>query len=330
MNLTTESLKTAQYLVKMMDEERQLLSAINETYPVGSRIPADVHKHISGWQITTDVLNGWESIGRQVLSIHPGLVESLRFSGSSKIESAVFRTLPYINPMVVFPDPPRLHSHTKGEGMRLLGFICYAKTPIPERITNTHDPEAVMFGAELLIAIDSSGKEELECDYISFPMGGPAYTLAETVENVLSRFHWKMGDPDDRARKKFMRDIVKLTVGSVMYLCSTTLEAEKVPRKAVLKNLNPPPRKPFSFYRVGWQIGAALSKHRAAVAVEDPSQQAHPGHQQDPQHRKAHFKVVWTGPGSMIPKTAYVAPYWTHIERLGIKGVNTVRRVVIE
>lgn len=330
MNLTTESLKTAQYIVKMLDEERVGLKLIDETYPVGSKIPADIYRRIDGWKISTDVLNGWESIGRQVLSIHPGLVESIRFSGSSKIEPAVFRTLPYINPMVVFPDPPVLRSHTKGETMRLRGFICYAKTPIPERITNTHDPDAVMFGAELLISIDSSGGRELECDYISFPMTGDAFTLNEIVDTLMAKFHWHAGDPDEGVRQKFMRDIIKLTVGSVMYLCSTTLEAEKVPRKAVLKNLNPPPRKPFSFYRVGWQIGAALSKHRAAVSVKDPSQQPHPGHQQDPQHRKAHFKTVWTGPGSMIPKTAYVAPYWTHLERLGVSGVNTVRRVAID
>jgi hypothetical protein len=330
-NLTTESLKIAQRIVKIFDTERKSLDMVNEQYPVGSRIPAELNDHLMGWKISTDVLTGWESIGRQVLSIHPELLRSLRFSGSSTIEPAVFRTLPYFNPMVVFPDPPPLFSHTKNESMRLLGFICYAKTPIPERITDTHDPSAYALGAELVIEIiNADGSRAVECDYISFPMEGKAFTLKESVEDILSRFKWSHGGQDRAVQEKFMRDIIKVTVGSIMYLCSTTLEAEKVPRKTVLKSLNPVPRKPFSFYRVGWQIGAALSRHRAAIEVEDPSQQPKPGYEQDPQHRKAHFKTVWTGPRSMIPRTVFIAPYWTHLEKLGVKGVNTVRKVVID
>lgn len=331
MNLTTESLKIAQRIVKILGEERDGLKLVDAKYPVGSAIPADINRHLTGWKISSDVLTGWERIGRQVLSVHPGLVEAIRFSGSSKITPEVFRTLPYFNPMVVFPDPPPLRSHTKGEAMRLLGFVCYAKTPIPERITDTHDPTAYALGAELLIeVVNADGTTATEVNYISFPMSGDAFTLKTAVDDVLSRFQWTHGGQDDRTQERFMRDIVKLTIGSLMYLCSTTLEAEKVPRKTVLKSLNPVPRKPFSFYRVGWEIGAALSRRRVAIEVGDPSQQPKPGHEQDPQHRKAHFKTVWTGPGSMVPKTVFISPYWTHLEKLGVKGVNTARRVVVD
>lgn len=330
-NPTVSSLKNAQRMIKMLDAERGYLAEVRDLY--GDHAPEAVELHREGWQISSAVLTSWERVGRQVLAIHPGLVESIRFSGSSKIVPEVFRTLPYINPLVVFPEPPELFSHTEGERMRLLGFLCYAKaktSPVREWITTTHDPQAHSIGADLVIEISSDEGSVLECDYISFPLDGDPFTLAEAVEGVLARFAWNHGGQDDRIKNRFMRDVVKLTIGSIMYLCSTTLEAARVPRKSVQKSLNPPPRKPFSFYRVGWEIGAALSRSRAAIEVEDPSRQRKPGYEQDPQHRKAHFKTVWTGPGSMTPKTAFVAPYWTHLEKLGVSGVNTVRKVSID
>jgi len=324
-NPTVESLKNAQRIVKLLDAERQYLND-----PTLTR--AEVLDSLkNGWEMSSKVLTGWEHVGRQVLSIHPGLVESIRFSGSSKIVPEVFRTLPYLNPMVVFSESPVLSSHTDGQTMRLLGFICYGKTAIPERLVGTHDPDAIWMCADLVIDVTTEdGGTEVECNYISFPVEGPAFTLNEAVDGVLSRFSWTHGGQDNNVKHRFMRDVVKLTIGSMMYLCSTTLEAEKVPRKTVQKSMNPIPRKPFSFYRVGWNIGAALSRGRVTIETSDPSQQAKPGYEQDPQHRKAHFKTVWTGAGSTTPKTVFVAPYWTKIERLGLRGVNTARRVSLE
>jgi hypothetical protein len=325
---TVNALKTAQRIVKMLDSERNYL---NELVWAPVLLQEQIDQSIKqGWKLSSEVLTQWETVGRQVLTIHPELVEAIQFSSSSKIVPEVFRTLPYINPMIVFPDALKLFSHTKGEQMRMLGFICYGKTSrLPERIVDTHDPEATSLCAEIIIEITGAGQVEFEVDYISFPMDGKPYTLSEAVEGVLSRFSWQHGEQNEKVKKRFMRELIKLVIGSLMYLCSTTLEAEKVPRKTVLKSMNPIPRKPFSFYRVGWGIGAALSRSRANIELEGPTAPGKPGFEQDPQHRKAHFKVVWTGPGSMIPKTVFVAPYWTHLEKLGVAGVNTVRRVSI-
>lgn len=350
MSDTISAIKTAQRIVKMLDAERgylkQLASLQSEplsqtfmnqlsvnrlkTHSTYARLTKDeIDNSIKqGWKLSSEVLTGWETVGRQVLAIHPELVDAIQFSSSSKIVPEVFRTLPYINPMIVFPKPPELFSHTKTEKMRVLGFICYGKTQIPERVVSTHDPEAVSMCAELVIEITGGGEPLFECDYISFPLDGKPFTLNEAVEGVLSRFSWQHGQ-DEKDKNRFMREVVKLTIGSLMYLCSTTLEAERVPRKTVIKSMNPIPRKPFSFYRVGWGIGAALSRSRVTINIDNPSTQLKPGFEQDPQHRKAHFKTVWTGPGSMIPKTVFVAPYWTRLERLGLTGVNTVRKVAI-
>lgn len=326
MNLTTSSLKTAQRIVAAFEHERHSLRHAEQTRRGQSLSPADVDM-LNTWKVSSDVLTEWESVGRQVLSVHPELIEQIRLSSSSKIEPAVFRTLPYFNPMVVFPDPPELLAHTEGEKLRLLGFVAYGKTVMPERVVGTHDSTAVSFDAEVVIEVTGNVEPTLEYDSISFPMDGPAFTLAEGVEQVLAKFLWRCGDADRERSKAFMAGLTKLVIGSVMYLCSTTVEAEKVPRKTVDKSLSGLRRRPFSLYRVGWQIGAALSARRVAIDVDEPSSQPKPGYEQDPQHRRAHFKTVWTGPGSRVPKLVFVAPYWTHMERLGPKGVNTVRKV---
>lgn len=325
---TKSALNIAQRITQAMSEERGMIAKLEEL--PAHKIPAELETRRREWRVSSMVLAQWESQGRQVLAINEELVESIRFASSSKITPEVFRTLPYLNPMVVFPTPPRIKTHTKGETLRVLGFHTYGLPHPRVHVLSTHDPEADTLGAYTVIEItrdDDPHNPIIEFDYISFPMDGQALTLKEAVDAMMSRFEWNHGDDTVRSKNRFMRELVSLVVGSLMYLCSTTLDAEKVPRKAVLKALGNPPRAPFSMYRVGWQIGAALSAARRTVKVDDPSQQIKPGYEQDPQHRRAHFKTVWTGEGSMIPKTVFIAPYWTHMERLGDKGVNTVRRV---
>lgn len=330
-NPTATSLKTAQRIVKAMGVERDALRRAKEVFGDELRVPQDMVPRINEWMFTTEIINQWESVGRQVLSIHDGLVQQIRVASSSKITPEVFRTLPYINPMVVYPDPPELFSHTKGERIRVLGFVCYGIPEHRKMATTTHDVAATYLGADVVVEIEKpDGTKLVEFDYISFPMYGEPATIKEAVESMMSRFNWEHGDNNPKTKHKFIKELISLVIGSLMYLCSTTLEAEKVPRKAVLKALGGQQRQPFSLYRVGWQIGAALSASRKAIKVDDPSQQIKPGYEQDPQHRRAHFKTVWTGKGCTTPKTVFIEPYWTHREKLGITGVNTVRRVKID
>ena len=330
-NPTNTALRTAQHIIKAMSVERAALNEARETFGEELVVPQDLAEKVNEWRFTTEVLNQWESVGRQVLAIHEGLVSAIRVASSSKITPEVFRTLPYLNPMVVFPNPPELFSHTKGERIRVLGFMTYGIPEHRRSATTTHDPVASLLGTNVVLEIDMpDGRTLTEFDYMSFPMYGDPVTIKDAVDDMMHRFHWSHGDNNPTSKNRFMRELVSLVIGSLMYLCSTTLEAEKVPRKAVLKALGGAQRQPFSMYRVGWQIGAALSASRKSIKVDDPSQQLKPGYEQDPQHRRAHFKVVWTGEGSMVPKTVFIEPYWTHREKLGVSGVNTVRRVKLD
>jgi hypothetical protein len=126
---------------------------------------------------------------------------------------------------------------------------------------------------------------------------------------------------------KWLRQVLSTIVATLFYLCSTTLEAEKVPASATASFRKTIARKPLSLYRIGWTTGAALTRYRQARSRWKESEQSDLGHQQDPQHRRAHLKVVWTGKGRSVPKLVLVTAYWTHVERLGEQGVNVVHRV---
>lgn len=319
---TVNGLKSAQFMVKTLTHERDAYFTAKEMYTEATA-PEDVLRAIQGWAASASVIGTWKLNGRQALLIHPGLLDSIRMASSSKIVPEVFRTLPYMEPLVVFSDPLHIVSHTRTERTRALGFFTYGKDA-QGRQTGTHDPRAVAFGAYILLDVTRDDDESsiTECDAILLPMTGDPYTLSEAVDKVCTTFQWSTEHDVARAQK-FIRSLMTAVIGSVMYLCSTTVEAEQVPRKAVSKTLGTP-KTPFSAYRVGWNIGAALSASRKTISVGDPSQGPQWG-EQDPQHRRAHFKTVWTGPGSRTPKTVFVAPYWTHTEKLGIEGVNTAR-----
>lgn len=326
-NATTGGLKSAQRVVAALDTERKSLELFKERYPRPNDAPPKYRQEVPGWMVSTAVLKLWRAQGRQALFIHPGLVDTLRMSSSAKITPEVFRTLPYLEPLVVFPEPFTVKSHTSAETAKALGFFTYGKTA-DGRQTSTHDPDASAFGAYVLLDITPEGHTEpvIECDAVSFPMVGESYTLAEAVDRLEESFRWSVAADNTDSARKFIQGLLTLVIGSVMYLCSTTIEAEKVPRKVVAKTLGTP-RVPFSAYRVGWNIGAALNAARKSVTVDDPSQQPKSGFEQEPQHRRAHFKTVWTGEGSRVPKTVFIAPYWTHTEKLGVEGVNTARPV---
>lgn len=301
----------------------------------------------------------WRAEGRQTLAMHPEVVEASRLATSDKIPVEILRALPYINPMVVYPDPPRLDSW-KGvagpsklmpyeeSGMRMLGFMTYSFTapvivgtnaPLVTRlravdamVKNTHDPDTDTFGVMVLCEILNPRGKRVDIEATSLSMDfAQVATLGQLVDDQVFKFAFSDGSSKENA-KPWFREIFKTVIGSLLYLCSTTLDAEKVPASATRKLASKTiARKPLSLYRVGWTTGAALSRYRRQRRLTgDPSQVGDLAHQQDPQHRRAHFKTVWTGPGRSIPRTAFISPYWTHKERLGESGINTVRRVLSE
>lgn len=293
----------------------------------------------------------WRAQGRQVLSMHPGLTTEVRLATSTKIEPEVFRTLPYINPLVVFPGGVDIPTWRGSETLRMLGFFAYGRSGkyvIPQssqvkdiseavdrdiQVMSTHDPQAQRFALIIINEVTNlaSGVVEYEYNRVSFRLDITA-TLSDHVDHFMRSFGWDdntvgSGVPlDERAdQRKFMRAQLGLALGAVMYLCSTVLDAEVVPKSRVKRAWGPHQRQVPNLINVGWRIGPALSAARAQARQKEAS--GLPGRSLPPHQRRAHFKTVWTGPGRSVPKTVFIAPYWVHKELMHLVDTKTVRAV---
>lgn len=295
----------------------------------------------------------WRTEGRQVLSMHPGLTNEVKMATSAKIVPEVFATLPYRDPLVVFPGGISIPSWKDGETMRCLGFFTHgridhthensgvvrrhptmtADESFDEAVTvvSTHDADSEVFAVIIVNIAERPGQESMyEYNRITFPLDRPS-TFKEIVDQKVSNYGWDAsgrngtwtgGDPI--AQQAFMRSQLSLTLGSVMYLCSTVLDAEAVPRSRIKRAWGTTRQVP-NLINVGWRIGPALTAARAQARQKEAS--ALPGRSLPPHQRRAHFKTVWTGPGRSVPKTVFIAPYWVHRELMHRVDTKTVRAV---
>lgn len=364
----SDIIRSAQQVLKVMDMECEFADAIRNRDPRAKLLEAMDHQNITRAAIAARI---WRHEGRKVLALHPEIVREVSVATSDKIHPRNLRALPYLSPMVLFPDPPEFKSWMVGQGenarwyqhysgpettMRLVGFLTYSnlvvrddqfvtETPIPgtsgwrhkqpktsmydafeSATSNTHDPDAISFGMlAVLEVLDAQGKYlDWEINTLSIPFDARELTLREIVDDLLTRFQWTSGKGGGKQARDWMRKLMSTIVGSLFYLCSTTLEAERVPRK-LASRIQPGMRKPPDVYRVGWKMGAALTRFRKAQEHEPP-ETVHPGREQPPVHRRGHFRRFPHDPEGERG-LIYISPYWTHVEKLGLEGTNVAHRV---
>jgi hypothetical protein len=354
------SITSAQRMLEHIQIEATWAKDIQEGGKFSTLIPHFEKQNILRVQL---IAQSWRKIGRQVLAMHPEIVEETRVATSDKISGEYLQVLPYINPLVVYPDPPVFASWRKDEhSLRMLGFFTSGagatqitddagnSLGVERRIYATSDTTATHLAVvPVFEVLDEYGKViDMEVDTFSIEYAATG-TLADIVDDVMRRFQWFDQDSSqevqqrNKGRRRWMRDVLSVVTGSLFYCCSTTLEAERVPAKQVAKRMpKRVVRTPLSFYKVGWTIGGALTRYRQNRERTTPSEQGDLGHQQDPQHRKAHFRMQWYGPRDswrcerlrglcncegQHRELIYVSAYWTHLERLGEEGMNTVRKV---
>ncbi|GAA2679954.1 MULTISPECIES: hypothetical protein [Actinosynnema] len=274
----------------------------------------------------------WRRDGRVVCSMHPELTAQITASTSERFSGAVFARLPYANPLVVFPAPIPVTAPT-GEPARVLGFHLYGGTQAPgeqgRRLCGTHDPALRSLGIMAVCEILDSrgGVVDVDLTKISVPAVG-RFTIAEATEATLRTYQVDpRSAPLSRDRRsEWVTTMTGLALNVLLYLCSRTPDLEEVgarsrktgKAKSVRARKDARPR----MVRVGWRLGPALTRALAERERRGPTSGTGPA--QSPQHRRCHFKTVWTGPGREVPDVAFVLPYWTHRELLDTDTAITV------
>lgn len=318
LTLSTSGISVADEILRACQMQRDELARMDAAYFRRGSPPEyaeDVRQQRYAVRYVTETESMWRSEGRQVLAIHPDLLAEVKMSTSTEIAPEVYRAIPYINPMVVFPDPPVLKSWRPGETMRVLGFFVHGRTDSgddPIALTSSHDPDMERLCITAVMTVEGAkGGQAYEYNRFSIPLIR-ALSIEKIVDELAAKYGW-MAESSPDLQQAFLREVYSLCLGTILYLCSTVLDAEVVPRSRVAKSSGRR-MKPIRLTNIGWNIGPTLSRLRREA---NASTGAPTGRRLAPHMRKCHFKVVWTGKGRTVPKTAFIAPYWTGRDRLG-------------
>jgi hypothetical protein len=295
------------------------------------------------------ILDVWKRESRQAVAIYPELLTELHAMDTKTIVTEIVRALPYISPLVVFTEPfiiNRYNPSNPDERVRFYGFLTYGVPNTHEEIargenledlsipgvplefrdlkhdgaykivTTTSDPDIPRFGVLIVgDVIDGDGNvTDFEMIRTSFPIKSEPISLSDLSVWQISQFEWAVDAPTSyEDQVGYMRSLMRIVLGSIMYLASTTLDRQSIPRRAIERrswNMRKPPKIDL----IGWKMGPMLGKLRRQYV--EMRRKLGSGYEQLPQHRAAHFKSVWTGKGRTIAKTVFIAPYWTKLDML--------------
>lgn len=329
---------------RQRDDFAEMLRVINYN-KMDSETKFQIRDHDFGVRYVDAVEMQWRREGRQVLAIHPDLLAEVQMATSTKIEPEIYRTIPFLNPLVVFAKPPEVQSWSnENEVTRVLGFFIHGRNYSErlvsheldkmlnngELVLSSHDPDMQKLGLVIITEIfdkETGDSKTFEYNRTSLDLTKPQ-SIDEISNELVLKYNWvDMGigtGATRQSREKFMRDIYSLALGSILYLCSTVLDAEVIPKSRVQRVMGKG-RKPMKLTNIGWKIGPALSRLRREAGERHKSTPT--GRVMPPHMRKCHFRVVWTGQGRTVPRTVFVAPHWVNKHLLDTNGSPTVRAV---
>lgn len=268
----------------------------------------------------------WQLYGRIVVSMDPALMSELRHTGADQIAPAVFRQLPLISPLVIFPQPIA-DTNIDGYPARVLGYFIFG---IHESevdglyatgIRPTDNPELTRLGFSLLTEVEHPTGMLFEARRITLGFDEGRTSVSELAESSGQHYRTEQLYADPQRKTDMLRASFQLVLSTALYLCTEDADIERarpVPRK---KGRRQEPRR-YHLVRAGWRVGPAL---RAAHGRAVPRDGTDYGTAVVPHQRRGHFALRWTGTGRTIPKIVWINPTWIHRDQLAPVTIRPAR-----
>ncbi len=226
--------------------------------------------------------------GRVVYDIDPDLWGSLsNWKTTTRLPAGLFRRLPHPDPFIAFPVPlrsPMKDSKHGGAYMETVGCFVNGRTYLqcsdhgelgPLSQVSTHAPTANGNLGLLMVSVphyaDGTtimaplGGPDLAINRVSLRVAEREATLAELVAGIYERYDWYSASGQVQ---EALGEMIRATVGALVYLCSRTAEVEqtKAVGKLAARRLggggSKGPVKAPNVYQVGYRVGSMLRRAR--------------------------------------------------------------------
>ncbi|HWU09673.1 MAG TPA: hypothetical protein VN520_25395 [Streptomyces sp.] len=273
----------------------------------------------------------WARRGRVTFDVNEHLAAELYRSTYKELPGRIFDHLPYINPLVVLPDPWPIR-YQKSDGL-VRGFFVHGYNQLPERQTYTDED---IEGLGLLFVIDlldDDTGEVRQQTYIRLhvPTGLRQFTLKQAVGFAAARAEARWArTPEEKPVLALFEALLKPALSILVYLCCDNRDVVEPPvvKPTRKKRKRPAPRDrdPF-FVEVGWRVGPRLHAARRAAGRVTEGDGVPSGVQRAPHQRAGHFHRYWTGPKRTQEVTMFVEPHWVNFHLLP-EDVDPITTVV--
>ncbi|MEV8336548.1 hypothetical protein [Streptomyces niveus] len=273
----------------------------------------DVASHVGIYRL-------WARRGRVTFDLNEHMAAELYRSTYTELPGNIFDRLPYINPLVVLPDPWPIRY--RGADALVRGFFVYGYNQQPEQQTYTDED---IEGLGLLFVIDLLDDETGEVRHqthirLNIPTRLNQFTLDQAVNFAAARAeaHWARTRQPKLACDLF-RELLKPALSILVYLSCDNRDvveppvvkpARKKRRQTAARD-----RDPF-FVEVGWRIGPRLHAARRAAGRVLDGPGIPTGVQRAPHQRAGHFHRYLIGPKRAREVTMFIAPHWVNFHLL--------------
>lgn len=272
--------------------------------------------------------NSWQARSKIAVAVDPDMVQEIIDTQASEIPGEMFTRLPYVNPLVVFPQKIETTS-SNGHRVHILGFFAYGRRDYVQEngeqnsdICDTDDPSMNRIGFLFISYVPETGN--IDFTRVSARLKDRVSLEDAIVEGVANYGydHSVPGVTRDGVMTWF-GTLLSLSLNISLYLVSSGADMQKMSVAASNKPSNYPgagyarPRK-TRIVRMGWVLGPRLRRLRREYDQNKRTKNSVGTGTVAPHPVRAHFRTYWTGSkkSKQVPIVRFITPFWTGLDSL--------------